>query len=169
VGGLAAGAAVRERTGTMLHIPPAATKAVRAAFAYLRRDRVERALIDRLEHAPQRFRLSVNYRNVDAFDPNTRTIRWDPYSALRTTRGGRQSPALGLGHEIDHAVHDGARCERLARIPDPRYDNREERRVVCGSELHAARTLGEAIRHDHAGSCYRVDSPISRATRSTTR
>ena len=146
----------------MLHVPQTATKAVNAAFAYLRRDRVERSLIDRLERGPRRFRLSINYRNVDAYDPNTRTIRWDPYSALRTTRGGRQSPALGLGHEIDHAVHDDARGRRLAETPDRAYDTREERRVVRGSELHAARTLGEAIRSDHAGTCYRVASPTAR-------
>jgi hypothetical protein len=149
----------------MLDVPATATKAVNAAFAYLRRDRVERALIARLERGPQRFRLSINYRNVDAYDPNTHTIRWDPYSALRTTRGGRQSPALGLGHEIDHAVHDGPRCRHLEALPDRAYDNREERRVVRGSELHAARTLHEAIRRDHAGTCYRVDSPTARAPR----
>ena len=147
----------------MLHVPASATKAVNAAFAYLGRDRVEHALIERLEHGPQRFRLSINYRNVDSYDPNTRTIHWDPYSALRTTRGGRQSPALGLGHEIDHAVHDGPRSRHLGTIADAAYDNREERRVVCGSELHAARTLHEAIRHDHAGTCYRVASPLSRS------
>jgi hypothetical protein len=140
-------------------VPAAAAPAVDAAFAYLRRDRVERSLIDRLEHGPQRLKLSINHRNVDAYDPNTHTIRWDPHSALRTTNGGRQTPALGLAHEIDHAVHDGPHCQRLATTPDARYDTQEERRVICGSEQHAARTLGEAIRHDHAGTTYRVGSP----------
>ncbi len=140
-------------------VPATARRAVDAAFAYLRHDRVERSLIDRLERGPQRLRLSINHRDVDAYDPNTHTIRWDPHSALRTTHGGRQTPALGLAHEIDHAVHDGPRCQRLAATADPRYDTKEERRVICGSEEHAARTLGEAIRHDHAGTTYRVASP----------
>ena len=144
-----------------LRVPASATRAVDEAFAYLRRDRVERSLIDRLERGPQRFRLSINHRDVDAYDPNTHTIRWDPLSALRTTHGGGQTPALGLAHEIDHAVHDGARTQRLAELPDRAYDTKEERRVICGSEIHAARTLGEAIRHDHAGTTYRVASPVA--------
>jgi hypothetical protein len=144
-----------------LRVPSAAARAVDAAFAYLRHDRVERSLIDRLERGPVRLRLSINHRDVDTYDPNTHTIRWDPHSALRTTGGGRQAPALGLAHEIDHAVHDGPHCQRLASTADRRYDTREERRVICGSEQHAARTLGEAVRHDHAGTTYRVASPTA--------
>jgi hypothetical protein len=137
-------------------VPQRATAAVGAAFGYLCRDPVERALIARLEHGRQQVRLRLNARDVDEYDPRTHTIRWDPHSALRTTRGGRQSPALGLAHEIDHAVNDSARTRRLAAIPDLRYDDKEERRVVCGSERHAARTLGEAARSDHRGICYAV-------------
>ena len=144
-----------------LRVPSAATKVVDAAFAYLRSDRVERSLIDRLEEGPRHFRLSINHCDVDEYDPNSRTIRWDPYSALQTTRGGRQSPALGLAHEIDHAVHDGPRCQRLAETLDRVYDTKEERRVIRGSELHAARTLGEAARRNHGGTCYRVTSPTA--------
>jgi len=43
-----------------------------------------------------------------------------------------------------------------------KYDNREERRVIAGSERHAATTLGEDVRHDHRGWTYRVDSPVKR-------
>ncbi len=52
--------------------------------------------------------------------------------------------------------------ERLAGAPDAAYDNREERRVVTGSERHAARALGESVRHDHDGTTYRVASPLAR-------
>jgi hypothetical protein len=34
--------------------------------------------------------------------------------------------------------------------------------VIRGSERHAARTLGEAVRTDHRGTCYKVASPTSR-------
>ncbi len=129
----------------------------------MRRDPVERRLLERLEHLPHRVRLTANSRDGDDYDPNTRTIHWDPHSALRTSSGGRQSPALGLGHEIDHAVHDGPRAWLRADTADATYDTAEERRVICGSETHAARTLGEAIRHDHGGTCYRVPSPVTMA------
>jgi hypothetical protein len=131
------------------------------AVAYLSRDPVERALFDRLEHGPQRVTLTSNHANADDYDPNTRTIHWDPHSALRTAAGGRQSPALGLGHEVDHAVHDGPREWLRSQTPDARYDTAEERRVITGSERHAARTLGEAVRHDHGGATYRVPSPTT--------
>jgi hypothetical protein len=148
------------RRGT-LTLPRGSEHLYEQAKRYLCRDPSERALFERLEGARGRqFRLTVNRRNDDHFDPNTDTIAWDPYSALRTSGGGRQSPALGLGHEIDHAVESGAAEQRLSRRHVAAYDNAEERRVICGSERRAAGTLGESARSDHSGTCYRVSSPI---------
>ncbi len=131
------------------------------AKRYLSRDPSERALFDRLERDPARhYRLTVNHRNDDHFDPGTDTIAWDPYSALRTTGGGRQSPALGLGHEVAHAVEPRAVERRLAHHRVAHYDNAEERRVIRGSESRAAHTLGESARRDHGGTCYRVSSSV---------
>ena len=142
---------------------PASAKAdVDTAFAYLSQDSVERSLIDKLEHGSRTYQLVITHNGSDSFHPDDDTIHWDPHSALRTTDGGTQSPALGLGHEIDHAVEDPATGARLARTPDPDYDNAEEKRVITGSETHAARTLGEGIRHDHGGTAYDVSSPIDR-------
>ncbi len=145
-----------------LSVPASARRDVDAAFRYLAHDPGERRLIDRLEHGCGHYRLVVNARDNDCYDPDRHAIHWDPHSALRTSTGGRQSPALGLGHEIDHAVESPARLERLTATPDRRYDDREERRVVTGSERHAARALGEDVRHDHGGTTYRVASPLAR-------
>jgi hypothetical protein len=131
------------------------------AAAYLSRDPVERRLFRALERDATNFRLTTNRHDDDSYDPNTRTIHWDPHAAMRTTAGGRQSPALGLGHEVDHAVWDAAHGNALAGRPDVRFDTAEERRVIEGSERHAAHTLGEGVRHDHRGSCYRVDAPTA--------
>jgi hypothetical protein len=139
-----------------------AKPSVDAAFAYLGRDSVERTLIDRLVNSPIRHHLSINSHDDDSYDPNTRTIHWDPHSALLTTRGGHQTPALGLGHEIDHAVADPDVEQLLANVPDPHYDDLEEKRVVTGSETHAAHTLHESIRSDHSGESYHVTSPTTR-------
>ena len=132
-----------------------------SAVAYLSRDPVERALFERLESGSQRVTLTTNRHDADYYDPETHAIHWDPHSALRTAAGGRQSPALGLGHEVDHAVHDGPREWARAQTFDPRFDTAEERRVITGSERHAARTLGEATRSDHGGVAYRVDTPTA--------
>lgn len=146
----------------MISIPQRARPDYELARAYLCRDGEERRLFERLEHGARSFHLTVNHRGDDRFDPNSDTIAWDPYSALRTTRGGTQSPALGLGHEVAHAVESPRRESALSCRELPRYDNAEERRVIRGSERHAARTLGEAVRFDHRGSTYRVATPVSR-------
>ena len=144
-----------------LTLPRRADSLYEQAKAYLSRDPAEARLFTRLQHAPdRRFTLTINHRNDDHFDPNTNTIAWDPYSALRTTTGGHQSPALGLGHEIDHALENPRIENRLRERYDARYDDAEERRVITGSEARAARCLHESVRHDHGGSTYRVRSPI---------
>jgi hypothetical protein len=131
------------------------------AVAYLAHDGGERRLFDRLEHGAHTIRLATNAHDDDSYDPETRTIHWDPHSALRTTGGASQSPALGLGHELDHAVEPDAIRDALDRRHLRGYDTAEERRVIAGSERHAARTLGEGVRHDHRGITYRVDSPTA--------
>jgi hypothetical protein len=144
-----------------LDVATAARRDFDAAVKYLSRDPVERALFARLESGKQHVSLTTNRNNEDYYDPNTHAIHWDPHSALRTSGGGTQSPALGLGHEVDHAVHDGPREWQRSLTPDAQFDTAEERRVIAGSERHAARTLGEAVRSDHGGSTYRVDRPTA--------
>lgn len=146
-----------------LDVPATAEKSYESAKTYLCKDAVERRLFYRLEHAhSHHYTLAVNHRNDDHYDPNTNTIAWDPYSALRTTGGGRQSPALGLGHEVDHAVENARIADRLRNTHDAQFDTAEEHRVIMGSEAHAARTLGEGVRHNHGGATYRVASPVAR-------
>jgi hypothetical protein len=149
--------------GTLI-LPRAADALYEQAKRYLSRDPAESKLFKSLEHSSdgRRYHLTINHRNDDHFDPNGNDIAWDPYSALRTSSGGRQSPALGLGHEVDHAVENPRIADRLRDTPDPCYDNAEERRVITGSERHAAQVLGESIRYDHGGTTYRVASPVAR-------
>ncbi len=148
-----------------LAVPAKAARDVKSAFAYLARDPVERSLIDRIEQSDTKHRITINRHGNDSYDPMRETITWDPHSALLTTSGGRQSPALGLAHEIDHAVESADNplaYDLLAARHAVSYDNLEEKRVIRGSETHAAHTLGEDVRHDHDGELYRVPSPISR-------
>jgi hypothetical protein len=145
-----------------LEVPATAEHDFELASHYLAEDSVMRGVFAKAEHARRIVHLAINDCDDDSFDPRTRTVNWDPHSALRTTEGGRQSPALGLGHELDHATAIARLRERGAASFDPNYDNAEERRVITGSEKHAATTLGEAIRHDHSGTSYYVASPIQR-------
>lgn len=147
-----------------LDVPSSIEPQYEAAKRYLSRDPVERRLFEKLEHARdgRHYTIAANHRDQDYFDPANGTIGWDPYSALRTTSGGRQTPALGLGHEVDHAVENPSAAATLRNRFDPVYDNAEERRVITGSETQAARMLGESVRHDHGGTTYRVTSPVIR-------
>lgn len=130
------------------------------AEAYLRGDSIMNRTLDDLENGTTRYAIRKNADDDDHFDPRTNIVEWDPHSALRTTDGGRQSPALGLGHELVHADEDGRTRARLASTGSRAYDNAEERRVIRGAEAHAAKTLGEGQRYDHAGSAYWVASPV---------
>jgi hypothetical protein len=147
--------------GSLL-IPLAAQRRVDEALGYLTRDASVRSIVERLEHSPVEHRIAIDHRHVDAYQPWNHTIRWDPTSALRTSGGGRQSPALGLAHELDHAALDDRTYARLQHARVDGYDSAEERRVITGSERHAARTLHESVRYDHRGGVYRVGGTTQR-------
>ena len=83
-------------------------------------------------------------------------IWWDPKSALVTTKGGVQSPALGLVHEL---AHTQANPKTPIRDLNNDYDNTEERRVITLIETPIARLLGEGLRFDHRGDLKEVSSP----------
>ncbi|HEX3549784.1 MAG TPA: hypothetical protein VHT53_05380 [Candidatus Elarobacter sp.] len=144
-----------------LAIPFSAQRQVDAAFAYLARDAAARALIERAERSRTPHRILIDHHGRDAYLPASRTIVWDPHSAMRVGNG-RQSPALGLAHELDHAMEEPRTFDRLVERREPAYDNAEERRVITGLERHAARTLHEAVRNDHRGTLYAVREPTSR-------
>jgi hypothetical protein len=130
------------------------------AVTYLSQNAGEQSIINDLNNSSTNYNINFNNNDDDSYDPSTHTINWDPHSALCTTGGGRQSPALGLGHEMDHADAPWW-APFVGWIPWPSYDNLEERRVITGSETNAAHTLGEGTRTDHGGSTYRVPSPTS--------
>ena len=145
-----------------LSIPLAAQRRIDEAFAYLGRDAAARRLIEHVERSRTPHRIEIVHRHDDAYLPGSHTIRWDPTSAMRTSTGGRQSPALGLAHELDHAAVSDRAFDRLVNRRDEHFDNAEERRVILGSERHAARTLHEPARRDHDGTCFRVRGPTKR-------
>ncbi len=94
--------------------------------------------------------------NIDSYNPATDTITWDPKSALQCTNGSTQSPALGLGHELEHTLGDMTGTS-ASRIPDGSpYGRPEERRVIDYYETRTARNLGEGTRSDHGGRPYQV-------------
>ena len=92
------------------------------------------------------------------------TVYWESRQGIVTTEGGKQSAATILEHEMDHAVDDAQNHKNhvdRADIYDAQYDNKEERRVITGSEAKTAKSNHEALRRNHRGKNYKTTSPIS--------
>ncbi|WP_367298594.1 M91 family zinc metallopeptidase [Hafnia alvei] len=137
------------------------------AITYLKKDPGMAKMINEIEK--YKYSLGVdtntNSTNGDNFNSMVMKIHWNPHAALLCSNGKKQSPALGLGHEIAHA-HEymfGNIDDYYKRINSKmsNYENKEEYRVITGPESTAAKTLDEGIRTDHFGTDYSVPSPIS--------
>ncbi len=107
--------------------------------------------------------------NGSYFDPNTNTIYWNPNQAILTDEAVVLSPTSVLSHEGDHALQKNTNPDQIKKdgnTPDKNYKNKEEKRVITGSEQETARKLGEikegeVTRKNHRGAIYMVDNPTS--------
>ena len=91
-------------------------------------------------------------------------IFWNSHEGLLLTNGKRQSPATGLEHEFDHFVDEQFNSKRHRENReqiDFQYDNKEERRVITGSERKTAKANGEGIRNNHKGTLYETKNPVT--------
>ena len=98
------------------------------------------------------------------YDPNTNNLIYHPRSGLKTSDGGKQSPALGLLHELGHAQGDltSPDTQRVrAKVSHSKFGNLEEKRVIEDIENPAAKKLGEGTRSDHGGTPYTTVSPTT--------
>ena len=87
------------------------------------------------------------------------TIYWESRKGLKNSYGGKQSPATRLEHEFDHAIDNinNSHNHRIRREEaDAQYDNKEEKRVITGSERKTARANKEDIRYNHKGKTFDV-------------
>ena len=112
------------------------------------------------------------------FDYKSNTIFWSPErgsirqvdledSSLGTYTS---SPVEGLQHEADHGQKYNSNKEEYIKdlnTEDEQFKNKEERRVVTGSEQETARALGRIIdgqvtrKHHMGGKTIRVSDPLS--------
>lgn len=139
-------------------------KDVVASFDYLRRGGVGNLVKDLTRH--KKSVQIVRTGNLDglAFSPQRQRVYYHPRSGLQTDEGGKQSPALGLLHELGHAkgyLDNPRKNNRLHGTHDHHYDNLEEKRVIKNIENPAARKLGEATRSGHGGRGFRTAGPTT--------
>lgn len=73
-------------------------------------------------------------------------IYWNPTAGAEYENGTVVSPATVLEHESDHALERHTNYSNFndgRRTPDAQYENKEERRVITGSEQRTARANKE--------------------------
>lgn len=99
------------------------------------------------------------------FVASERTIYFNPKSGLEVAPNKVQSPALGLLHELGHALRFLEDIEGLRKdlkTEDKKFKNYEEKRVIEEIETPAAFKLGEPVRFNHGGKKVEVHGPTSR-------
>gem|GEM_PF-5714365 len=143
--------------------------AFKRSLAYLSRDPLQRANIEKLQKSDKIYVVQINHNGNDNYQmAGQQTIGWDPHSSLAVVgndnklTGETLSPALSLGHELDHAAADDAGVMKDGNNPRYGINGNEEQRVIEGSEAHAAKTLKEGSRTNHKGVSYESKSETDR-------
>ena len=142
----------------------------RIAVEYMNKHKIS-GMLYQLEKSPQTYYIAEG-EHIDGsyYSRATRTITWSSLTGLQTSNGYKMSPVEILNHEIDHALqHDKNPNQQTKDINtnDSQYENKEEKRVIEGSEQTTAQKLGklndgEVTRRTHkGGKLYETISPIS--------
>lgn len=156
---------------------PGATESFRENFELASNHLIKKGVGSFIKKA-QRMKGDLNIVETDEgtsyYDMGTNTIYWDPLAAGVFTNDDDNSqviisPAAVLNHELDHGVEhvmNPTKVEKLKATKDKEYGNKEERRVITGSEQKTARALGhskksQVTRKSHDGGTRRVSSPLS--------
>lgn len=100
----------------------------------------------------------------------SRTIFWNDTLGMETDTGNVLSPATILEHEADHSLtsqKEGIqKFDERRKTEDKDYGNKEERRVIMGSEQKTARANNEIkngtiTRKNHKGESVVTEGPTS--------
>jgi hypothetical protein len=116
----------------------------------------------KLEKASETYIVNINGSGNDSYDPKTRTVNWDPTSALAVQddqgkrTGATQTPALGLGHELDHAAFGIQKRGLYGK----HFGSAEEQRAVYNEQK--SKLPLEGRRDNHYGESYVVPGPLNK-------
>nr|WP_318682055.1 M91 family zinc metallopeptidase [uncultured Treponema sp.] len=118
----------------------------------LRQTERGRELLSNLENSTNKYKISLNSRSKNNYDPATKTVNWDPNRRLGCTDGKELSPSVLLAHELGHAEQD-----MISPLPiNPTYEERLqiENENVKNTENPIAATLNSAIRKNYNDVVY---------------
>ena len=141
-----------------------------------------------LSRSNERYLIVINNDQKTYYNPNKKTIDWDPTMGILTDNGSILSPSTALNHEMTHATRQEDAIKRyyetyktdperarqeyqeylssLQNDPNNAYDSAEEESVIKGVEQRTALKLGEikegeVTRQNHKGQKVRVKDPTS--------
>jgi hypothetical protein len=132
------------------------------ALEHLNRSEVFRDLWSTLNNSTERITVRFVYNHGMSYNPDTKTINWDPTSGLiMENEKSIQSAALGLAHELAHvALH----LEGHISYTYPTWGNimLEEAELLQRFETPIARQVGEPIRtfYGEEIGVQRMNNPI---------
>ncbi|EKT3966585.1 RHS repeat-associated core domain-containing protein [Flavobacterium psychrophilum] len=137
------------------------------SIAYLKANKVD-GIFAKLQASDVVYVIEEGNKNT-AFDPSTNTITWDDNNGLKTTEGEFLSPTTLLNHEADHALQEESHPVKkfIDKLLPSKYSNKEEERVIKGSEQRTAKALGEitkedgVTREDHKGTYVKTKEATS--------
>lgn len=107
------------------------------------------AIIQRLEKSKETITLREGTKLTDtAYNPHSKEVEWNPYSALIVPAAASRAPRLGSS--MSSIMPTGT-----SRITKGDYD-KEELRVIKGSETRAARQFKESTRTTPNSDAYHL-------------
>ena len=144
----------------------------RAAIMYLHEHNAD-GIIAQIDKSSTIIYITERVGESSAFSKTEKTIYWDPNMGLLTSSDKKMSPTAVLNHEADHTLQYLKNPDKYAQDSktfDPDYDDKEEMRVISGSEQKTALALGEisageVTRTDHKGVPYITKSPTTTETK----
>ena len=140
----------------------------RAAIMYLHEHNAD-GIIAQIDKSSTIIYITESVGEASAFSKTKKTIYWDPNMGVLTSSDKKMSPAAVLNHEADHTLQYLKNPDKFAqdsKTLDPDYNDKEEMRVITGSEQKTALALGEisageVTRTDHIGIPYITKSPTT--------
>ena len=140
----------------------------RAAIMYLHEHNAD-GIIAQIDKSSTIIYITERVGEPSAFRHKKKTIYWDPNMGVLTSSDKKMSPTAVLNHEADHTLQYLKNPDKYAQDSktfDPDYDDKEEMRVITGSEQKTALALdeisaGEVTRTDHTGISYITKSPTT--------
>jgi RHS repeat-associated protein len=131
--------------------------------------------INTLEDSKNTYTIKESSSLESSFSGKNNTVTWSSNAMLLTTNGTSLSATSILNHELDHAAQKDKNPDQQKQDGNTKstnFGNKEEERVIKGSEQQTAKNLGEikegeTTRTDHGGTLHKTNSPTSTETINT--